>query len=43
MLMEVETAFLYGEIKEEIFMEVPVGMREIFSDLDDEEENSTCY
>ena len=43
MLMEVETAFLYGEIKEEIFTEVPVGMREIFSDLDDEEENSTCY
>ena len=31
MLMDVETAFLYGEIEEEIYMEVPVGMKEVFS------------
>ena len=30
MLMDVETAFLYGEIEEEIYMEVPVGMKEVF-------------
>ena len=27
--MDVETAFLYGDIKEEIFMKSPVGMEEI--------------
>ena len=27
--MDVETAFLYGEIDEEIFMKSPVGMEEI--------------
>ena len=32
MFMDVETAFLYGEIEEEIYMEVPVGMKEVFSD-----------
>ena len=42
MLMDVETAFLYGEIKEEISMEVPVGMREVSSGPDDEEERNTC-
>ena len=31
MLMDVETAFLYGEIEEGIYMEVPVGMKEVFS------------
>ena len=30
MLMDVETAFLYGEIEEEIYMEVQVGMKEVF-------------
>ena len=27
--MDVETAFLYGEIDEEIFMKLPVGMEAI--------------
>ena len=27
--MDVETAFLYGDIEEEIFMKSPVGMEEI--------------
>ena len=31
MMMDVETAFLYGEIEEEMYMEVPVGMKEVFS------------
>ena len=30
MLVDVETAFLYGEIEEEIYMEAPVGMKEVF-------------
>ena len=30
MLMDVETASLYEEIEEEIYMEVPVGMTELF-------------
>ena len=29
LVMDVETAFLYGEIDEEIFMQSPVGMEEI--------------
>ena len=29
LVMDVETAFLYGDIKEEIFMKSPVGMEEI--------------
>ena len=29
LVMDVETAFLYGEIEEEIFMKSPVGMEEI--------------
>ena len=37
-LLDVETAFPNGEIEEEIYMEVPVGMREVFSGPDDEEE-----
>ena len=28
LVMDVETAFLYGEIDEEIFMKSPVGMEE---------------
>ena len=43
MLMDVETAFLCGEIEEEIYMEVPVGMGEVVSGPDDEEEKNTCY
>ena len=39
LVMDVETAFLYGEINEEIFMKSPVGMEEIHagSSLED------CY
>ena len=37
MLMGVETAFLYGEIGEEIYMEVPVGMKEVFSSPEEAE------
>ena len=29
LVMDVETAFLYGDIEEEIFMKSPVGMDEI--------------
>ena len=29
MLMDVESAFLYGELDEEIYMEVPVGINEV--------------
>ena len=30
MLMDVETVSLYGEIEEEIYMDVTVGMKEVF-------------
>ena len=43
MLMDVETAFLCGEIGEEIYMEVPVGMKEVFSSPDEVDEENTCY
>ena len=43
MLMDVETAFLYGEIEEEIYMEVPEGMKEVFSSPDEGDEENTCY
>ena len=43
MLMDIETAFLYGEIEEEIYMEVPVGMKEVFSSPDETDEENTCY
>ena len=43
MLMDVETAFLYGEIEEEIYMEVPVGMKEVFSGPEITDEENTCY
>ena len=29
LVMDVETAFLYGDIEEEIFMKSPIGMEEI--------------
>ena len=41
MLMDVETAFLYGEIKEEIYMEVPGGMKEVLSNHDEADEENT--
>ena len=43
MLMDVETAFLYGEIEEEIYMEVPVGMKEVFSDPHETDEENAYY
>ena len=45
MLIDVEIAFSYGEIKEEIYMEVPMGMKEVFSNTDetDEEKNVIKY
>ena len=43
MLMDVETVFLYGEIEEEIYMEVPGGMKEVFSSPDETDEENTCY
>ena len=39
LVMDVETAFLYGEIDEEIFMKSPVGMEEIDPGLPSED----CY
>ena len=32
LVMHVETAFLYGDIEEEIFMKSPIGMEEIDQD-----------
>ena len=43
MLMDVKTALLYGEIEEDIYMEVPVGMKEVFSSPDETDEENTCY
>ena len=39
LVMDVETAFLYGEIDEEIFMKSPVGMEEI----DGGSSSEDCY
>ena len=33
----------YGEIEEEIYMEVPVGMKEVFSDPEETNVENTCY
>ena len=38
-VMDAETAFLYGEINEEIFMKSPVGMEEI----DPGSSSEDCY
>ena len=43
MLMDVETAFLYGEIEKEIYMEVPVRIKEDFASSDEADEENTCY
>ena len=39
LVMDIETAFLYGEIKEEIFMKSPVEMEEI----EPESSSEDCY
>ena len=39
LVMDVETAYLYGEIDEEIFMKSPVGMEEI----DPGSSSEDCY
>ena len=31
-IVDVETAFLYGELEEQIFMDIPLGMEEAKSD-----------
>ena len=43
MLLGVETAFLYEKIEEEKYMEIPVGMKEVFSSPDEADEENTCY
>ena len=41
MLMDVETSFLYGELDEEIYMEIPVGLNEVYPYSINEE--NTCF
>ena len=41
MLMDVETAFLYGDLDEEIYMEEPVGLNEVYQNLINK--NETCF
>ena len=39
--MDVETAFLYGDLEEDIYMEVPVGLNEV--NPNSINENDTCF
>ena len=41
MIMDVETAFLYGDLDEEIYMEVPLGLDEVYPNSINE--NETCF
>ena len=41
MLMDVEVGFLYGELDEEIYLEVPVGLNEVYPNSINEE--NTCF
>jgi hypothetical protein len=34
-LVDVETAFLYGDLDEEIFLSIPSGYNQIFGDIND--------
>ena len=38
--MDVETAFLYGDLDEEINMEVPVGLNEVYPNSINENETN---
>ena len=40
-LMGMETAFLYGDLDEEIYMEVPVRLNEVYPNAINE--NETCF
>ena len=39
-VIDVETAFLYGKMEEEIYMEIPQGYKEVFPDEDTHSINS---
>ena len=41
MLMDVEAGFLYGELDEEIYLEVPLGLNEVYPNSINEE--NTCF
>ena len=41
MVMDVETAFLYGDLDEEIYLEVPVRLNEVYPNSINE--NETCF